>query len=99
MWRNRARRQGNKAGRRCEFPQEAVTCPLYAAHSPGSGTGPRGGRWRGMDQDMRSLGLFVGALVVIGAAIFILSGGNLGGKTTVASDRDLPPVASLDRPN
>jgi hypothetical protein len=52
-----------------------------------------------MDQDMRSLGLFVGALVVIGAAIFILSGGNLGGKTTVAGDRDLPPVASLDRPN
>jgi hypothetical protein len=52
-----------------------------------------------MDQNMRSLGLFVGALVVIGAAIFILSGGDLGGKKTVASDRDLPPVASLDRPN
>jgi hypothetical protein len=52
-----------------------------------------------MDQDMRSLGLFVGILVVIGAAIFILSGGNLGGTTTVASDRDLPPVASLDRPD
>ena len=48
---------------------------------------------------MRSLGLFVGILVVIGAAIFILSGGTLGGKTTVASDRDLPPVASLDRPD
>ena len=52
-----------------------------------------------MDQNLRSLGLFVGILVVIGAAIFILSGGNLGGKTTVASDRDLPPVASLDRPD
>ena len=52
-----------------------------------------------MDQNLRSLGLFVGILVVIGAAIFILSGGNLGGKKTVASDRDLPPVASLDRPN
>ena len=48
---------------------------------------------------MRSLGLFVGFLVVLGAAIFILSGGNLGGKKTVASDRDLPPVASLNRPD
>jgi hypothetical protein len=52
-----------------------------------------------MDQDRRSLGLFVGILVVIGAGIFILSGGYVGGKTTVASDRDLPPVASLDRPD
>ena len=48
---------------------------------------------------MRSLGFFVGVLVVIGAAIFILSGGTLGGKKTVASDRDLPPVASLNKPN
>ena len=52
-----------------------------------------------MDQNLRSLGLFVGILVEIGAAIFILSGGNLGGKKTVTSERDLPPVASLDRPN
>jgi hypothetical protein len=48
----------------------------------------------GMNQDMRNLGLFVGIVVAIGAAIFMLSGGDLGGKTTVSSDRDLPPVAS-----
>jgi len=52
-----------------------------------------------MDQDTRNIGLFVGVLVALGAALFILSGGDLGGKKTVASDRDLPPVASLDRPD
>jgi hypothetical protein len=49
-----------------------------------------------MNQDQRSLGLFVGILVAIGAAIFMLSGGDLGGKTTVSSDHDLPPVASAE---
>jgi hypothetical protein len=52
-----------------------------------------------MDQEVRSLGLLVGIVVAFGAAIFILSGGDFGGKTTVSSDRDLPPVASLDRPD
>jgi hypothetical protein len=51
------------------------------------------------DNDTRFFGLIVGGVVVLGAALFILTGGDLGGKTTVASDRDLPPVASLDRPN
>lgn len=49
-----------------------------------------------MDPETRSLGLFVGIVVAIGAAIFILSGGDLGGKTTVAGDRDLPPVAMAE---
>jgi len=48
-----------------------------------------------MDQNTRNLGLFVGIVVAVGAAIFILSGGDLGGKTTVATDRDLPPVAHM----
>jgi hypothetical protein len=47
-----------------------------------------------MDKNTGRLGLIVGCIVALGAAIFILSGGDLGGKTTVASDRDLPPVAS-----
>jgi len=52
-----------------------------------------------MDHDTRSLGLFVGIIVALGAAVFILTGGDLGGKTTVTSDHDLPPVASLDHPD
>ena len=50
-----------------------------------------------MDKDTGRLGLIVGCVVALGAAIFILSGGDLGGKTTVASDRDLPPVAISDK--
>jgi hypothetical protein len=49
-----------------------------------------------MDKDRRTLGLIVAGLVALGAAIFVLSGGDLGGKTTVASDRDLPPVAMAE---
>ncbi|HEY6026101.1 MAG TPA: hypothetical protein VIV09_04300 [Pseudolabrys sp.] len=49
-----------------------------------------------MNKDTGRLGLIVGCIVALGAAIFILSGGDLGGKTTVASDRDLPPVANAD---
>ena len=45
------------------------------------------------------LAAIVGGLVALGAALFVFSGGDLGGKTTVSSDRDLPPVASLDRPD
>lgn len=51
-----------------------------------------------MDNDTARLGLIVGCIVALGAAIFILSGGDLGGKTTVTSDRDLPPVVSSDEP-
>ena len=41
-----------------------------------------------------TLGIIVGGVVAVIAAIFILSGGELGGKKTVAGDQDLPPVAS-----
>ena len=49
-----------------------------------------------MNKDTGRLGLIVGCIVALGAAIFILSGGDLGGKTTVTSDSDLPPVANAD---
>ena len=39
-------------------------------------------------------GLLLGGVVVLAAALFILSGGELGGKKEVASDADLPPVTS-----
>jgi hypothetical protein len=45
------------------------------------------------DNDTRFLGWIVGGVVAVGALIFIISGGELGGKTTVTSDRDLPPIA------
>ena len=41
-----------------------------------------------------SIGIILGGILVLSAAFFILTGGNLGGKTTVQSDRDMPPVAS-----
>jgi hypothetical protein len=35
----------------------------------------------------------LGGIVALGALLFIASGGGLGGKTTVNSDHDLPPIA------
>ena len=39
-------------------------------------------------------GLVLGGVVVVAAAIFILTGGELGGKKGVKSDADLPPVTT-----
>jgi hypothetical protein len=44
-----------------------------------------------------AFGLIVGGVVALVAVMFILSGGELGGKKTVLSDRDLPPIANADR--
>ena len=41
-----------------------------------------------------TFGVIVGGVVAVIAAIFILSGGELGGKKTIEGDQDLPPVAS-----
>jgi len=49
------------------------------------------------DNDTRFLGLIVGGVVAMGALLFILTGGELGGKTTVTSDHDLPPIAMAGR--
>jgi hypothetical protein len=40
-----------------------------------------------------ALGLILGGLFALAAAVFILSGGELGGKKEVVTDADLPPVA------
>ncbi len=40
------------------------------------------------------LGLVLGGAVILAAALFILSGGELGGKKDVVGDADLPPIAS-----
>jgi hypothetical protein len=41
-----------------------------------------------------TFGIIVGGVVAVLAAIFILSGGELGGKKTIEGDQDLPPVSS-----
>ena len=49
-----------------------------------------------MKQDNGTFGLIVGGLVALVAVIFICSGGELGGKTVINGDEDLPPIAAAD---
>ncbi len=51
-----------------------------------------------MNDQQGSIGIFIGALLAVAAVVFIATGGSLGGKKTVESDRDLPPVASETAP-
>jgi len=50
-----------------------------------------------MNTDNRFFGMIIGGIVVIAIAIFVFSGGELGGKKTVEGDEDLPPVATTDK--
>jgi hypothetical protein len=50
-----------------------------------------------MNKDNRSFGIIIGGIVALAAAIFIFSGGELGGKKTVEGDQDLPPVSETSR--
>ncbi|HZP75778.1 MAG TPA: hypothetical protein VFB45_06515 [Pseudolabrys sp.] len=43
-------------------------------------------------------GLILGGIVAAAALLFILTGGQLGGKKTVSSDKDMPPLASQTAP-
>ena len=51
------------------------------------------------DETTGSLGVILAGVAIAAAALFILTGGELGGKKTVQSDADLPPVASNAAPN
>jgi hypothetical protein len=44
-----------------------------------------------------TFGIIIGGVVAVIAAIFILTGGELGGKKTVEGDQDLPPVVTTDK--
>lgn len=44
-----------------------------------------------------TFGIIVGGVVAAIAVVFILTGGELGGKKTVEGDQDLPPVATTDK--
>jgi hypothetical protein len=50
-----------------------------------------------MKNDTGTFGLILGGIVVLAAAVFIFTGGVLGGKTTVDGDEDLPPIATADQ--
>lgn len=51
-----------------------------------------------MNKDSKgTFGIIIGGVVAVIAAIFILTGGELGGKKTVEGDQDLPPVATTDK--
>jgi len=41
-----------------------------------------------------ALGIILAGVAIAAAAVFILTGGELGGKKTVRGDADMPPVAS-----
>jgi hypothetical protein len=50
-----------------------------------------------MNADNRFFGIIIGGIVVVAIAIFIFSGGELGGKKTIEGDDDLPPIATTDK--
>jgi len=50
-----------------------------------------------MNKDLGTFGLVLGGIVALDAALFIFTGGELGGKKSIDSDDDLPPVATTDR--
>ncbi len=50
-----------------------------------------------MKTDHGLFGLVVGGIVAIAAILFILSGGDYGGKKTIDGDQDLPPVENSAR--
>ena len=49
-----------------------------------------------MNRNNGVFGIIICGVVAAIAALFILSGGELGGKKTVEGDRDLPPVATAE---
>jgi hypothetical protein len=49
-----------------------------------------------MKNENAKFGIIVGGIVALVALIFIFSGGELGGKKTIAGDQDLPPIAGAD---
>ena len=49
-----------------------------------------------MRRDNGTFGIILGGIVAMVAALFILSGGELGGKKTIEGDQDMPPIADSD---
>jgi hypothetical protein len=64
-----------------------------------TGTRAGGKRWKNVmtNGGNGTFGIIIGGVVAAIAVIFILSGGELGGKKTVEGDQDLPPVTTTDK--
>jgi len=62
-------------------------CPGLAEHAMADNHGKNG-----------MFGLVLGGVVVAAAAIFILTGGELGGEKKIKGDADLPPVTTPANP-
>jgi hypothetical protein len=81
-----------------EWPDFCRVVAGFTVHNRHSGTACHTRRWANvMDSNNSMFGIVIGAIVVAVAAIFILSGGEFGGKKTVDGDQDLPPVATETR--
>lgn len=52
-----------------------------------------------MNKQNGGLGVAFGAFLLLAAVLFIATGGSLGGKKTIESDKDLPPVATGAAPS
>jgi hypothetical protein len=72
----------------CSFRSHAAT-----------GTTCSGERWMEVmkNDGHGTFGIIVGGVVAAIAVMFILTGGELGGKKTVEGDQDLPPVTTTDK--
>ena len=70
----------------------------FRAHAA-TGTTCSGGRWMDVMKNDSSgtFGIIIGGVVAAIAVIFILTGGELGGKKTVEGDQDLPPVSTTGK--
>jgi hypothetical protein len=71
---------------------------LRAGEEPPPGVGPIKSGLSGVTMTENrarngKLGVIIGALIAVGLAVFLLTGGEHVGKKTVNSDADLPPIA------
>jgi len=81
-----------------KWPEFCMDFAEIAAHTAWQEPLLRSGRWNDvMNKDNGMFGIIVGGIVAVAAAIFIFSGGDLGGKKTVEGDQDLPPIATTDK--
>jgi hypothetical protein len=73
--------------------------PIFARNDAAPEPRASGERWVNVmtNDGSGKFGIIVGGVVAAIAVIFILTGGELGGKKTVEGDQDLPPVTSTDK--
>ena len=80
-------------------PNSATISADFRTHDAAPEPRASGERWVNVMKNDGSgtFGIIVGGVVAAIAVIFILTGGELGGKKTVESDQDLPPVTTTDK--